>query len=128
MIRNLAWAAALTVVAAAATAQPQPLPVELSGRWTLPSPNRSQTFALKGIAPAGEGAFTATLTWWASDPRCTIQSVPITGRVTPTGIAFDARTPCDVAFTAELDRAQSGWQGKATTVSANPVELVLIAR
>lgn len=65
---------------------------QLSGRWSLASPAVSQTFSLCDIAPSGEGAFTALLSRYTTDPRCAVEREPITGRVTATGIAFDGVT------------------------------------
>ena len=122
--------AAITIFAAignSALAQITALPKDLSGRWTFAAQNRTQIFSLDGISASGPDAFTAKLTWWTSDPSCTIRAEPITGRITPTGIAFDSKTKCDVSFTAELNRAASGWEGRATTTSGTRVELSLNA-
>ena len=117
----------VSVFASAALAQPQVLPKDLSGRWTLPSQNRTQTFSLDGISASGPDAFVAKLTWWTTDPNCTIKAESIMGRITATGIAFDGKTKCDVSFTAELNRTASGWEGKATTTLGTRVELLLKA-
>jgi hypothetical protein len=53
--------------------------------------------------------------------------VPITGRLTDTGLSFDTTTKCDVSFTAELNRSASGWQGKGTTKGENAVVVDLKA-
>jgi hypothetical protein len=124
------FVAAISVIAALGNpvlAQTTALPKDLSGRWTLESQNRTQTFSLDGISASGPDAFTAKLTWWTTDPSCTIKAESITGRITPTGIAFDGKTKCDVSFTAELNRAASGWEGRATTTSGRQVELSLKA-
>ena len=108
-------------------AQPAELPKELSGRWTLAAQGRTQTFSLTDVSASSQDSFTAKLTWWTTDTKCTIRSEPITGRITPTGIAFDSKTKCDVSFTAELNRAASGWEGKALTTSGTRVEISLTA-
>lgn len=120
--------ALLSAFAGFANAQSAALPKELSGRWTFAAQNRTQSFSLEEISASSPDSFAAKLTWWTSDPKCTIRSEPITGRVTPAGIAFDSKTKCDVAFTAELSRAASGWTGKAVTTSGNRVELSLTAK
>lgn len=114
-------------LAGAAFAQPVALPKELSGRWTFAAMNRTQLFSLTEISASDQSTFTAKLTWWTTDPSCTLRAEPIQGRITSTGIAFDSKTKCDVAFVAELNRASSGWEGKATTTSGNRVELSLRA-
>jgi hypothetical protein len=124
---GFSFLALIFALGGAANAQPLALPKELSGRWTFAAQNRTQTFSLSEISASDQSTFTAKLTWWTTDPSCTIRSEPIQGRITPTGIAFDSKTKCDVSFTAELDRAASGWQGKATTTSGNRAELSLRA-
>lgn len=118
----------LFALAGFANAQSVALPKEMSGRWTFAAQNRTQTFSLEEISASNQSSFTAKLTWWTSDPKCTIRSEPITGRITPTGIAFDSKTKCDIAFTAELNRASSGWEGNAFTTSGTRVELSLSAK
>lgn len=132
-MRNLRLVAAATLLAltaplALALAQQAALPTELSGRWVLPALNASQTFKLTDIKAVDAGAFTARLTWWTRDVRCAIQSEPVKGRLTPTGIAFESKTLCDVAFTVELNRAAAGWEGKGLTTSGAPAEFVLSAK
>ena len=117
----------LLVTMGSALAQTTALPKDLSGRWTLASQNRTQTFSLDEILASGPDAFTAKLTWWTTDPSCMIRAAPVTGRITPTGISFDSKTKCDVSFTAELNRAASGWEGRANTTSGTRVELLLKA-
>lgn len=129
-MKSLTIVAAISVIAAlsnAVLAQTTSLPKDLSGRWTLKSQHRTQTFSLDAISASGPEAFTAKLTWWTTDPSCSIKAESITGRITPTGIAFDGKTQCDVSFTAELNRSASGWEGKAITTSGRPVELSLKA-
>lgn len=103
------------------------LPKEISGRWTLVAANRSQVFSLDEITVKDQSAFTAKLTWWTSDPKCTLRAEPLEGRITSTGLAFDSKTKCDVSFTAELNRESTGWAGKAITTSGTKVELELKA-
>ena len=110
-----------------AGAQAQHLPKEISGRWTWQARGASQTFPLDNIEHKEGGTFAATLTWWTIDSKCAIRSAPITGRVTDTGLSFDATTKCNVSFTAELDRSGSGWQGKGTTKGDNAVVVDLKA-
>ena len=95
-------ATGLALSAVSALAQVQPLPEELSGRWTLAATGRTNTFSLDQIKPTGDQAFTAVLTWWTSDPACMIRKAPLAGRLTDAGIAFGAKTKCDIEFTAEL--------------------------
>ena len=127
-LRILAWATALALTAPVALAQQSALPAELSGRWVLQALNASQTFKLTDIKAIDAGAFTARLTWWTRDVRCAIQSEPIKGRLTPTGIAFESTTLCDVSFKVELKRAASGWEGKGLITSGPPAEVVLTAK
>ena len=119
---------ALALAPFLATAQPQVLPAELSGRWTFASAGRTNTFSLDAIKPATDKTFTALLTWWTTDPKCTIRKEPITGRVTEGGIAFDSKTKCDVEFTAELNRGDREWIGKAVTKGENSVTLEVRAK
>lgn len=104
------------------------LPKEISGRWVWESRRVSQTFSLENIR-LGEGqAFTADLTWWAVDPKCTLRNQPITGERTQTGLKFSATTKCDVAFTVDLQRADGGWRGQAVTTRPAGVTLDLTAK
>ena len=109
-------------------AQPQLLPNELSGRWTFASAGRTNTFSLDAIRPAKDSTFTAVLTWWTSDPKCTIRREPITGRITEGGIAFDTKTKCDIEFTTELNRGEKEWVGKAVTKGDSSVTLEVRAK
>lgn len=113
--------ASLAVASSCAGAQSTDLPESLSGRWTLVERNLGQAFSLSEIKAQADQSFTAKLTWWTLDPKCSIRGVPIVGKLTSTGLAFDARTKCDQTFAAELGRASSGWAGKATTTSGNTV-------
>jgi hypothetical protein len=121
-------ATGLALSALATLAQVQPLPEELSGRWTFAAAGRSNTFSLDQIKPTGDKTFTAVLTWWTSDPACMIRKVPLAGRLTEGGIAFDAKTRCDVEFTAELNREAKEWVGKAVTKGATSVTLEVRAK
>jgi hypothetical protein len=122
----------LTFVACAATAaacaQEPPLPKELSGRWAVPNTNATDVFSLEEMAAGTDSTFAAKLTWWTSDRSCVIRSQPISGRLTPTGITFDAKTKCDVAFTVELNRQEKAWAGKGDTTSGRLVVLELKAQ
>ena len=121
-------ATGLALSAVSALAQVQPLPEELSGRWTLAATGRTNTFSLDQIKPTGDQAFTAVLTWWTSDPACMIRKAPLVGRLTDAGFAFDAKTKCDVEFTAELIRQEKEWVGKAVTKGTNSVTVEVRAR
>jgi hypothetical protein len=117
---------ALALLAAAA-AQAQDVPGALSGRWVWAARGFTQTFALDDIQRQGADSFTAKLTWWATESRCTVRGQPITGRITATGLSFDAATACDVGFTVDLQRADKGWTGKATTKTPKPVVVDITA-
>lgn len=108
---------ALAIAAAtvgAAHAQQTTLPKELSGRYVVVGTRATQLFSLKDITPDGESAFKAKLTWWTRNAPCDLKDEPIVGRVTATGIAFDAKS-CDIPFTVELNRAEKDWVGKGAT-------------
>ena len=111
----------ITIATSYSIAQLPDLPKELSGRWTWPARNASQTFSLEDIQRQNGDSFSAKLTWWTIDSKCAIRGIPITGKVTQTGLSFDATSMCNISFTVELDRAEKGWQGKGTTKGANPV-------
>ena len=119
MKSNRWLAAALCTLGALAHAQD--LPKSLSGRWTWAEKGASQTFSLDNIQRQGDNAFSASLTWWTMNPKCAIRNAPIVGRITEAGLAFDATTKCDVSFTAELSRAEKGWQGKGLTKNDSSV-------
>lgn len=104
-----------------AAAQPAELPGALSGRWSWAQRGGSQTFFLDDIKAQPDRSFTAKLTWWTIDTKCAIRGEPVVGRITKSGLAFDAKTKCDVGFTAELLRGTSGWTGQATTTGTTPV-------
>lgn len=92
----------------------QPLPKELSGRYVIVGTRVTQTFTLKDITADGDSAFKAKLTWWTRNTPCDLKDEPIVGRVTATGISFDAKS-CDIPFTVELNRAEKDWIGKGAT-------------
>lgn len=119
--------AALSLVCCVATAQ-APLPKDLSGRWSVESLRATNIFSLDDIAAGPDGTFTAKLTWWTRNPSCTLRKEPLSGRLTPSGIAFDVTTKCNTKFVAELNRAEGGWVGKAVTVEATPVTAELTAK
>lgn len=125
-LRLLTTAVALGNVGAA-FAQYSQLPKEISGRWTLQSVGRTQTFSIEEISAEADKTFRAKLTWWTSDPKCVIRSEPIVGRIDDDGITFDAKTKCDVSFTTKLSRNERGWTGTATTTSGPVVVLDLKA-
>ena len=117
----------LLLSTAASVAQDASLPKEISGRWTFPAGNRTQTFSLSEVAPAAEKTFTAKLTWWTADPKCTIRNEQINGKLTAIGLTFDAKTKCDISFTAWLNRSGTEWEGEAKTTSGPEVVLKLKA-
>ena len=109
----------------------QDLPLDLHGRWTSKGgvgAARTQPFDLENIKRKDPGTFAARLTWNAADPKCSIRYQPVTGRLTPSGLAFEARTPCDQAFSAELARGAGAWVGMATTQGTPPVTVDLTAK
>jgi hypothetical protein len=115
------------LAAAAAQTQAQDVPAELSGRWNWIARGFTQTFALDEIRRQDAGNFTAKLTWWTTESRCAVRGEPITGTITATGLSFDAKTRCNVGFTVDLQRADKGWKGKATTHTPTPVVVDLTA-
>lgn len=121
----LVW---LLATIAATQAQTAALPTELSGRWTLASTGRTDLFSLDEITPASGNIFRAKLTWWTTDRSCRLHKEPIEGQVTATGIVFNARTRCDVAFTAELHRGENEWTGQARVQGPNPASVDMRAR
>jgi hypothetical protein len=125
--RNL-LALIVGTAAACVDAQESPLPKELSGRWAVPGTNTTDVFSLADMAAGTNSTFAAKLTWWTPDRSCVIRSEPITGRVTPTGISFDATTKCGVAFIVELNRQEKGWAGKGNTTGARLVQIELKAQ
>jgi hypothetical protein len=123
--RHLLGAALLILASASGASE---LPAEISGRWSWKEKGLNQTFALEGIRRIDAVSFSANLTWWTINPRCAIRDVPISGRIDENGLSFDAKTACDVTFTAELQRAGDGWQGKATTTSGDRVVIEITAK
>ncbi|MCP5280155.1 MAG: hypothetical protein H6930_00890 [Rhodoferax sp.] len=113
--------ASMVVASSCVVAQSTELPDSISGRWSWVERNLGQTFSRNDIKAQPDQSFTAKLTWWTIDPKCSIRGTPIVGKLTSTGLAFDARTKCDQTFAAELGRASSGWVGKATTTCGNTV-------
>jgi hypothetical protein len=114
--------------AACVSAQEAPLPKELSGRWSVPGTNATGVFSLAEMAAGTDSTFAAKLTWWTPDRSCVIRSEPVTGKVTPTGFTFDAKTKCGVTFTVELNRQEKAWTGKGNTTGARSVQLELKAQ
>jgi hypothetical protein len=92
-----------------------PLPKEIKGRYSAVGTSSGQVFTLSDITQRPDSTFAAKLTWWTTQASCTVRAAPITGRVTPTGLAFDSKTNCDVAFSIELNRQEKGWVGKGST-------------
>lgn len=110
-------------------AQPAQLPKDIAGRWSLPGTDRSNLFSLDGIAAAPDGtSFTAALTWWTTDPKCSVRNEPVSGKVTASGMSFDAKTKCGVEFTAVLQRTGAEWAGQATTKGGNSTVVELKAK
>ena len=126
--RQIAIGVATMLTAATVFAQVIQAPKELSGRWTFAPANRSNSFSLDDIAAAPDGSFTAKLTWWTTDPKCAVRNEAISGRMTATGLTFDARTKCDVDFTAVLNRSENEWVGQATTKGANAATVEMKAK
>ena len=108
-----------------AHSQDAALPKEISGRWTIQGTPRTQTFSIRDISAKPDGNFSATLTWWTFDPKCTLRDEPITGKMTDTGLSFEAKTKCDVSFLAMLERSKNEWAGTARTTSGPEVTLTL---
>ena len=123
---TLCMGSILAIATNAAQAQ-EALPKELSGRYVAVGTTVTQVFSLREMTQDTDKTFTAKLTWWTRDQKCVIRNESIIGRITATGIAFDARTKCDVPFTAELNRAEKNWIGKAATTDGPPIALELQA-
>jgi len=114
-----------------APAPVQDLPKDLHGRWSAKaagSPAVTQPFDLENIQRKDDNTFAARLTWTGADAKCTIRYQPITGRVTASGLAFEARTPCNQPLSAELARGAGAWVGTATTQATPPVVVDLTAK
>jgi hypothetical protein len=106
--------ASVPLACAQSAAPPPDLPNSLSGRWRFAVDGSSQTFSLEDIKPQPDQTFTAKLTWWQDDPWCATRGVPIVGRRTDTGIAFNVPKTCNISYAVRLDRASSGWIGTAS--------------
>lgn len=123
---------ALAAAGALAQAQPAPqeLPKDLHGRWSAVAGGRTtaQPFDLENIQRKDAGSFAARLSWTGADPKCTIRYQPITGTVTPAGLGFEAKTPCNEGVKAELTRGSGGWLGMATVTAKSPTVVELTAK
>jgi hypothetical protein len=128
--------APLLLAAAAALAQAQqptkdPQP-DLHGHWTLIARGdhpATAPFDLENIKRKDDGTFAARLTWTMPDARCTIRYQQITGRVTPPGLSFEWKTPCNDVFHAQLEPGAAGaWVGQATSQAAPPAVMELSAK
>jgi len=97
-----------------AEAAAQELPNSLSGRWRFALDGSSQTFSLEEIRAQPDRTFTAKLTWWQTNPWCATRSVPIVGRQTESGIAFEVPRTCNISYSVQLRREASGWIGTAS--------------
>ena len=102
------------LVCAPAAAQAQELPNSISGRWRFPLDGTTQTFALEEIRSQPDRTFTAKLTWWQTDPWCATRGLPIVGRETESGIAFEVPRKCNISYSVQLRREASGWIGTAS--------------
>ena len=102
------------LICAQAVAQPQELPNSLSGRWRFALDGSTQTFSLEEIRAQPDKTFTAKLTWWQTNPWCAIRNVPIVGRKTESGIAFEVPRMCNISYSVQLHREASGWIGTAS--------------
>jgi len=102
------------VLFCAPAAQAQELPNSISGRWRFPLDGTTQTFALEEIRSQPDRTFTAKLTWWQTDPWCATRGLPIVGRETESGIAFEVPRKCNISYSVQLRREASGWIGTAS--------------
>ena len=102
------------LVCAALSAQAQELPNSINGRWRFPLDGTTQTFSLEEIRPQPDRTFTAKLTWWQTDPWCATRGLPIVGRETESGIAFEVPKKCGISYSIQLRREASGWIGTAS--------------
>ena len=107
--------------------QPGELPSSLSGRWRWPADSTQQVFSLDEIRAQPDRTFTAKLTWWQVNPWCAWRDLPIVGRQTDEGIAFEVPRMCGIAYVAELRRSPSGWVGQASSMSGYGLYLELKA-
>ena len=103
-----------TLACEVAVAQSQDLPNSLSGRWRFARDGTTQTFSLEEIKVQPDKTFTAKLTWWQYDPWCATRALPIVGRQTESGIAFEVPKKCNISYTVQLRRDTSGWIGTAS--------------
>ena len=99
---------------AQAGANPQDLPSSISGRWRFAADGSNQTFSLEEIRVQPDRTFTANLTWWQTNSWCATRNLPIVGRLTESGIAFDIPKKCNISYAVELRRDASGWVGTAS--------------
>ena len=106
--------AVATLACTQAIAQSGDLPGSLSGRWRFAKDGTTQTFSLDEIKGQPDNSFTAKLTWWQYDPWCATRGVPIVGRQTASGIAFEIPKKCNISYSVELSRGPSGWIGTAS--------------
>jgi hypothetical protein len=102
------------LVCAQAVAQSQDLPSSLSGRWRFAVDGTTQTFSLEEIRAQTDKTFTAKLTWWQDNPWCATRGLPIVGRQTESGIAFEVPKKCNISYSVQLRRESSGWIGTAS--------------
>jgi len=116
----------LLLASACSLAFAQDLPKEISGRWFWAARNVGQSFSLEDIQKTA-GGFSARLTWWTMDGKCTVRGEPVTGQVNGNEIAFDAATKCN-SFKARLVRDGDGWKGSATTTGAPAVTVEMTAK
>ena len=99
---------------AQAVAPPPDLPGSISGRWRFAADGSNQTFSLEEIRVQPDRTFTANLTWWQTNSWCATRNLPIVGRLTESGIAFDIPKKCNISYSVELRRDASGWVGTAS--------------
>lgn len=123
----LACMLALHLSLVSAPAAAQSLPPQIEGQWTWQERRITHPFALTKLQ-AGEGTFTAHLTWVTIDPKCALRDEPVSGRLAEGAISFASRTKCNIPFTVDLKRGQSGWLGKAVAKSVVDLELELTAQ
>ena len=111
----------LLAIPGLACPQSESVPSEIKGRWTYQ--RLSNTFTLSEIKVAPDRTFAAKLEWWTANLTCSIRGDPVSGKVTDTGITWDyvTKPPCNQAYTVELVRGKSGWEGKATGKSSSVV-------
>ena len=97
--------------------QKQPFPKANTKRYLVVATSFGQIFSFSDMVQRADATFFAKLTWWTAETACTVRFVSICGRITPTSIAFDARTIRNLGFNAELDRQEKGWVGKGSISS-----------